>query len=142
MDRPARPTPPRRKSRRPAISGRASSLTPGPPSIELNQLAPRKPSHPRTIFRPVVPPPTPIPDDYRRALGLLADAPDGCTEAIMLAHGIDRELIVELVRDGFTNGHKEVVHSGMRTLRVMRLHITETGHRVLAILEGKSQRRS
>jgi hypothetical protein len=37
----------------------------------------------------------------RRALQVLADAPDGCTEAIMLAHGFKLDLLVDLVRDGF-----------------------------------------
>jgi hypothetical protein len=38
--------------------------------------------------------------DRRRALELLASCPDGCTEAIMLAHGFTIEQMVELVRTG------------------------------------------
>ena len=36
----------------------------------------------------------------RRALELLAASPDGCTEAIMLAHGFTVEMLVELIRAG------------------------------------------
>jgi hypothetical protein len=36
--------------------------------------------------------------DRRRALELLASTRDGCTEAIMLAHGFTVELMVELIR--------------------------------------------
>jgi hypothetical protein len=36
--------------------------------------------------------------DRRRALELLASCRDGCTEAIMLAHGFTIPLMVELVR--------------------------------------------
>jgi hypothetical protein len=38
------------------------------------------------------------PATRRRALELLAASPDGCTEALMLAHGCSIEPIVELVR--------------------------------------------
>jgi len=34
--------------------------------------------------------------DRRRALELLAASPDGCTEAILLAHGFTVELLVDL----------------------------------------------
>jgi hypothetical protein len=36
--------------------------------------------------------------DRRRALELLASCRDGCTEAMMLAHGFTTEQVVELVR--------------------------------------------
>jgi hypothetical protein len=38
--------------------------------------------------------------EQNRALQLLAGSPHGCTEAIMLAHGLAAELLVDLVRDG------------------------------------------
>jgi hypothetical protein len=40
------------------------------------------------------------PGTRRRALELLAASRDGCTEAIMLAHGFTIDLLVELVRAG------------------------------------------
>jgi hypothetical protein len=39
--------------------------------------------------------------DRRRALELLASCRDGCTEALMLAHGFTVAQMVELVRAGF-----------------------------------------
>jgi hypothetical protein len=77
------------------------------------------------------------PDAYRRALALLAGSSDGCTEAIMLAHGIPQELLVELARDGFATVHEEPLRAGKRTLRVIRLRITATGRRAFALLKGK-----
>jgi len=38
--------------------------------------------------------------DRRRALELLARCTDGCTEAVLLAHGFTTKLITELVRTG------------------------------------------
>jgi len=48
----------------------------------------------------------------RRALELLEASIDGCTEAIMLAHGFTVGLLVDLVEDGpdgprAPEGHKE-----------------------------------
>ena len=40
------------------------------------------------------------PDDWRRALELLASSPDGCTEALLLAQCFRPALIAELVFDG------------------------------------------
>jgi hypothetical protein len=62
---------------------------------ESGSLAARsqKPTHqmPRPFRRHPKP-------DRRRALELLASTRDGCTEAIMLAHGFTVELMVELIR--------------------------------------------
>jgi hypothetical protein len=41
--------------------------------------------------------------DRRRALELLASYRDGCTEAIMLAHGFSIAQMVELVRAGLAS---------------------------------------
>jgi len=38
--------------------------------------------------------------ECRRALELLAACPDGCTEAIMLAHGFSIDMMVELINSG------------------------------------------
>jgi hypothetical protein len=50
--------------------------------------------------------------DHRRALAMLASCREGCTEAIMLAHGFTVEQMVDLVEDGpdgprAPEGHKE-----------------------------------
>jgi hypothetical protein len=56
---------------------------------------------------------------------LLAGSRDGCTEAIMLAHGISVEL--ELVRAGLATAKAERVVAGGRTIEVARVRITEAG---------------
>jgi hypothetical protein len=66
----------------------------------------------------------------RRALRLLADAPDGCTEAIMLAHGFT-VVLVELIRDGLATVTTERVMVGARKVEVARWRITDAGRRAL-----------
>jgi hypothetical protein len=50
--------------------------------------------------------------DRRRALELLASCRDGCTEAIMLAHGVTVEQMVELVHAGLASATGERVVAG------------------------------
>jgi hypothetical protein len=40
-------------------------------------------------------------DEQRRALRLLARSPNGCTEAIMLAHGFDLVMLGKLALDRY-----------------------------------------
>jgi hypothetical protein len=70
--------------------------------------------------------------DRRRALELLAASPDGCTEAIMLAHGFTVELLVELCMAELTIATPERMVAGGRTVQIARMRITEAGQRVLA----------
>jgi hypothetical protein len=69
--------------------------------------------------------------DQRRALTVLADSSDGCTEAILLAHGFKLALLVELVRDGSTSATRNRVRAGTRMLDVTRVRITEAGRKAL-----------
>ena len=69
--------------------------------------------------------------DQRRALTVLADSPDGCTEAILLAHGFKLALLVELVRDGLASATSDRVRAGTRMLDVTRVRITEAGRKAL-----------
>jgi hypothetical protein len=67
----------------------------------------------------------------RRALELLAASRDGCTEAMMLAHSITIEQMVELVRAGLVTATSERVVAGGRKVEVARVQITEavaSGH--------------
>jgi hypothetical protein len=74
-----------------------------------------------------------IPKATRRsALELLASCRDGCTEAIMLAHGFTVPQMVELVRSGLATATAERVVAGSRKIEVARVRITEAGRRVLA----------
>ena len=63
--------------------------------------------------------------DRRRALELLATCHDGCTEAIMLAHGFTVAQTVDLVRGGLASASSERVVAGGRTVEVARLKIAE-----------------
>jgi hypothetical protein len=70
--------------------------------------------------------------DRRRALELLPSCRDGCTEAMMLAHGFTIELMVELVRANLATAIHERVVAGGKTIEVASLRITEAGRRALA----------
>jgi len=78
--------------------------------------------------------PTPPPSrrKRRRALELLETSLDGCTEAIMLAHGFKIELLVELVRAGLATASTEQMLASRRSMEVTRLRITGAGRRALA----------
>jgi hypothetical protein len=62
--------------------------------------------------------------DQRRALRLLAAAPNGATEAIMLAYGFTIDLLVDLVHEGLATATPEIVHAGKRPIEVVRVRIT------------------
>jgi hypothetical protein len=57
---------------------------------------------------------------------------DGCTEAMMLAHGFSIGMMVELVNAGLASVTSERVVAGNRTIEVARVRITEAGRRTLA----------
>jgi hypothetical protein len=64
--------------------------------------------------------------DQRRALELLAgSAKQGCTEAFLLAHGI--ELLADMVRAGLATAQIERARTGGQT----RVHITDAGRQAL-----------
>jgi hypothetical protein len=67
----------------------------------------------------------------RRALELLASCPDGCTEAVMLAHGFTVKQMVELIHAGLATATTGRVMAGARPTMVARVRITEAGRRVL-----------
>jgi hypothetical protein len=71
------------------------------------------------------------PATRRRALELLAGSRDGCTEAVMLAHGFTVEMLVDLVRAGLATATSERVVAGGRSIEVARVRITEAGRRAL-----------
>ena len=73
-----------------------------------------------------------LPVPRRRALELLASCRDGCTEAVMLAHGFTVEQMVEIIRAGLATAQTERVVAGGRTFEVARVKITEAGRKALA----------
>jgi hypothetical protein len=54
----------------------------------------------------------------RRALELLADSPNGATEAILVARGLSIDLLVELVRAGLATAKAARVMAGGRSMQV------------------------
>ena len=70
--------------------------------------------------------------DCRRALQVLATSPDGCTEAIMLAHGFKLALLVALISDGLATAQAERVMAGRRTVDVVCMRITNAGRQAIA----------
>jgi hypothetical protein len=62
---------------------------------------------------------------------LLASCRDGCTEAMMRAHGFTIPQMVELIRAGLASASAERVVAGSRKIEVARVRITEAGRRVL-----------
>ena len=68
--------------------------------------------------------------ECRRALELLAaSAADGCTEAVMLAHGFD--MLVELINAGLATARSErILVGGYQEERIL-VRITEEGRRTL-----------
>jgi hypothetical protein len=70
--------------------------------------------------------------ERRRALKLLASNADGCTEAIMLAHGFTVEFLIDMVRAGLATAQPERMRAGGHPIEVTRWRITDAGRRVLA----------
>jgi len=69
--------------------------------------------------------------DRRRALRVLAGAPEGVTEALMLAHGFRVELLVDLCIAGLAIAKPEHMRAGGRTMDAVRMRITEAGRQAL-----------
>jgi hypothetical protein len=69
----------------------------------------------------------------RRALTVLAGESEGCTEAVMMAHGFALEFLADLVADGLVSERTDRVEMGKRSIEVVRLCITDVGRAVLAI---------
>jgi hypothetical protein len=78
--------------------------------------------------------PTP---DRRRALELLAQCPqEGCSEALMRAHGFTDEQLVELVRLGLATATADRVAAGGRKFEVATLRIADAGRRALSRMKS------
>ena len=74
--------------------------------------------------------------DRRGALELLAACPDGCTEAVMLAHGFTVAQMVELIAADLATASAERVVAAGKSIEVARVKITDEGRRALAQATG------
>jgi hypothetical protein len=73
----------------------------------------------------------PLNSERRRALRLLEKAPNGCTEALMLAHGFTAELLDRLVVEGVATMERRCMHAGRRRIEARCLTITDAGRRAI-----------
>jgi hypothetical protein len=71
-------------------------------------------------------------------LELLAACRDGCSEAILIAHGFTVPQMVELVRTGLATATTERMVAGGRPMEVVRMRITEAGRRALRGVESST----
>jgi hypothetical protein len=70
-------------------------------------------------------------DDEHRLLEMLAARADGTTDALLVAHGFDFDLISRLVRERLATATPERVFAGGKPVEVTRLRITDAGRRAL-----------
>jgi hypothetical protein len=98
----------------PVFRSSATGFCGGVPSLQAGYSAVPMPKSPR-----------------QRALKLLASSRDGCTEAIMLAHGFTVKLMLDLCVAGLATATPERMVAGGRTLEVAVIRITEAGRRAL-----------
>ena len=75
-------------------------------------------------------------DNERRLLELLAASDDGCTEAILLAHGLALDLIDGIVSAELATATAEHTFAAGRAIEFTRVRITEAGRRALAERQG------
>jgi hypothetical protein len=66
--------------------------------------------------------------EERRALALLANDPNGVTEAMLVAHGFAVRMLARLVVDGLVIARHEI---GGSTMDVVRVKITNAGRAAL-----------
>jgi hypothetical protein len=67
----------------------------------------------------------------RQALELLAVDQRGLAEALLLTYGFTRDLLGGLVGTGLATAQQQTVNAGGKTIRVVRIRITEAGRRAL-----------
>jgi hypothetical protein len=70
--------------------------------------------------------------EERYALGMLADSPVGCSQSIMMAHGLPLGVLRQIVRDGFARESRETKDRGTGPVLVTMLQITAQGRLALS----------
>jgi hypothetical protein len=71
-------------------------------------------------------------DEERRLLELPAGSADGTTDALLVAHGFDFDLMARMVRQRLVTATPERVFAAGKPVEVTRLWITDAGRRALA----------
>jgi hypothetical protein len=81
-----------------------------------------------TLFRPR----RRLTAEKRNALHVLASSRDGCSQSIMMAHGLPLGVLRQIVRDGFARENREAKDGGTGPIVVTILQITAQGRLALA----------
>jgi hypothetical protein len=71
-------------------------------------------------------------DEQRRALRLLARRPNGCTEALLMAHAFEIAMLGTLVLGGLAVAVDHSTMAGRRRIKVTWLRITAAGRKAIA----------
>jgi hypothetical protein len=71
-------------------------------------------------------------DEQLRALLLLARSPNGCTEAVLMAHGFPSEMLEELLTTGLVKASPEGMRIARRRRKVLCFQIAEVGRKAAA----------
>lgn len=71
-------------------------------------------------------------DEQLRALRLLARSPNGCTEALMLAHGFSIEMLTMLLSQRLARADAHSMRAGERPITVVWMQITAAGRTAIA----------
>jgi hypothetical protein len=73
----------------------------------------------------------------RGALELLAGCgPEGCSEAVMVANGIDVDTMVQIIVEGLASATPQRTRAGREVMEVATLRITDAGRKVLAVTKS------
>jgi hypothetical protein len=76
----------------------------------------------------------PLSPQWRRALEILADAGlSGATDAELMAQGFSAEMMASLVLSGRTVVTVEAENGGDRTIKIVRMRITDAGRKELDV---------
>ena len=80
--------------------------------------------------------------DHYRALRLLGSYPNGCSERLMVWHGVEVDTMVDLIREGLTRAETIKRLDRGRPTEVARVKITQPGRRALRRAETPTVVRS
>jgi hypothetical protein len=71
-------------------------------------------------------------DEQLRALLFLARNPNGCSEALLMAHGFPTQMLEELVTTGLAKASLEQMKIARKRRKVVCFQITEGGRKAAA----------
>jgi hypothetical protein len=71
-------------------------------------------------------------DEQLRALLLLVRSPNGCSEALMMAHGFPTEMLERFVTTGCAKASPEEMKISRRRRKIICFQITELGRKTAA----------